>query len=384
MKSLLCLVALLSVANSAAAQIPGAITKGADVVRRAQERQRQLEQLVISEEDERKLGIGISAKLRDRFGVLQSADAHTYVTTVGLLLASASERPKLTWTFVVLDTDGVNAFAAPGGFVHVTRGLLAMLRNEAELATVLGHEIAHVSKRHTITAIRQGRAVDLGTDQTFGNQPILDWVSDKAYSSIIENAFDRNDEIEADTYGLGLSQSLGYAPRALPDFLTRLDDRNKDQPRRNGLFASHPDTKARLDRIQQFKVNAAAIALVEPRYTSRVRYPALPTEAIDVVAEAQTPSTEANGAAPADSPAAASGAQAAPAAEPAPRRLFGVRVPKVPGIAPPKPAPSAVIDSGGPRGVGADRYAKGGDNPNPVKFALPTEKELASFRAGIV
>ena len=179
MKSLLCLVALLSVANSAAAQIPGAITKGADVVRRAQERQRQLEQLVISEEDERKLGIGISAKLRDRFGVLQSADAHTYVTTVGLLLASASERPKLTWTFVVLDTDGVNAFAAPGGFVHVTRGLLAMLRNEAELATVLGHEIAHVSKRHTITAIRQGRAVDLGTDQTFGNQPILDWVSDK-------------------------------------------------------------------------------------------------------------------------------------------------------------------------------------------------------------
>ena len=100
------------------------------------------------------VGSIVSEKLRDRYGVVQDKAIHKYVTLVGATLAAESSRPKLPWTFIVLDTDGVNAFAAPGGYVHITRGALALIKNEAELADVLGHEITHVTEKHAITAIK--------------------------------------------------------------------------------------------------------------------------------------------------------------------------------------------------------------------------------------
>ena len=106
--------------------------------------------LTFSEAEEQQLGSEISTKIRDRYGVVQDRAVHKYVTLVGSVLASASSRPNLKWTFVVLDTDGVNAFAAPGGFVHITRGALALIQNEAELADVLAHEIGHVTEKHTL------------------------------------------------------------------------------------------------------------------------------------------------------------------------------------------------------------------------------------------
>jgi predicted Zn-dependent protease len=91
-------------------------------VQQAQERKQQLDDLNITEEEEIKLGADVSAKIRTRFGVAQDAAVHKYVTLVGTTLTDQSTRAKLPWTFIVLDTDGVNAFAAPGGFVHITRG----------------------------------------------------------------------------------------------------------------------------------------------------------------------------------------------------------------------------------------------------------------------
>ena len=83
-------------------------------------------------------------EIRKRFGVVQDPAVHKYVSLIGTTLAKQSERPGLNWTFIVLDTDGVNAFASPGGLVHITRGALALAKNEAEVAGVLGHEIGHV------------------------------------------------------------------------------------------------------------------------------------------------------------------------------------------------------------------------------------------------
>ena len=88
--------------------------------------------------------------MRARYGVVQDAAVHRYVTLVGTLLAKTSTRPNLPFKFIVLDTDGVNAFAAPGGFIHITRGALALMASEAELAGVLAHEIIHVTEKHTI------------------------------------------------------------------------------------------------------------------------------------------------------------------------------------------------------------------------------------------
>src|SRR5688572_28278410 len=82
--------------------------------------------LKLTEEEERQLGSDVSAQLREKYGVVQDANVHRYVTLVGTLLTQRSSRPNLRWTFIVLDTDGVNAFAAPGGFVHITRGALGL------------------------------------------------------------------------------------------------------------------------------------------------------------------------------------------------------------------------------------------------------------------
>ena len=137
---------------------------------KAQERKQQLDDMNISEAEEIELGADVSAKIRERFGVVQDPAVHKYVALVGTVLTEQTTRPKLPWTFIVLDTDGVNAFAAPGGYVHITRGALGLIKTEAELAGVLGHEIAHVAQKHTVNAIRKSKVVQAGASETLVEQ----------------------------------------------------------------------------------------------------------------------------------------------------------------------------------------------------------------------
>ena len=116
-----------------------------------------IDDLKMSDEEERQLGEAVSEKLRQEFGVYQNKDVTKYVSLVGNVLAQASTRPALDWQFIVLDTDGVNAFAAPGGLVHITRGALGLIKNEAELAGVLGHEITHITAKHTVQSIQKSK-----------------------------------------------------------------------------------------------------------------------------------------------------------------------------------------------------------------------------------
>src|SRR6185369_6814095 len=173
-----------------------------------------LDDLNVTDEEERKIGDEVSAKIRQRFGVVQSAPVHKYVTLVGMTLAKQSERPSLNWTFIVLDTDGVNAFASPGGIVHITRGALGLIKNEAELSGVLGHEITHVTAKHTVRAIQKNKLVSLGADEVGGSggltQSVISKLAGAAYKNIISNAFDRDDEVEADKVGIELGNKAGY------------------------------------------------------------------------------------------------------------------------------------------------------------------------------
>ena len=185
----------------------------------------------------------------------------------------------------MLDTDGVNAFAAPGGYVHITRGALALIKTEAELAGVLAHETTHVAHKHTVNAIRKNKAVALGANETLANRSeFLTKIADKAYDMVLENAFDRGDELDADAAGVALAQKAGYAPAALADFLTRLDERNKDQPAKNGLFASHPETKERIDKVKAL-AGAKTGAVVAARYASAIKYQPTDITKIAVVTE---------------------------------------------------------------------------------------------------
>ncbi len=250
-------------------------------------RAHQFRDLQVTEAEELKLGADVSERVRDRYGVVQDTAVHRYVTLVGTLLVKKSTRPNLPFTFIVLDTDGVNAFAAPGGFIHITRGALGLMANEAELAGVLAHEIVHVTEKHTIKAIQKGKMVQITAEESITKNPevwnkLVDVTSD-----LVLAGFGRNEELESDRDGLAMAEAAGYAPGGLGAFLTRLADRNTGTSEKQGLFASHPETKerlAKLDREIKAKKYASAAVLGE-RYKANISYTARPVTEIASVEE---------------------------------------------------------------------------------------------------
>src|SRR5580765_5288127 len=367
MKNVILVAALWALAVPAHAQFGGI-----DGLKKIQDAKKKFDDLNVTEEEERKIGQDVSAKIRQRFGVVQNVPVHKYVTLVGLTLARQSERPGLPWTFVVLDTDGVNAFASPGGIVHITRGALGLIKSEAELAGVLAHEIGHVAHKHTVNAIRKNKTVQLGTSESLANRaPFVDKIANKAYEMVLENKFDRGDEMDADKVSVTLTEKAGYAPGTLAAFLGRLDDRNKDQPAQNGLFASHPETKERIDAIKKL-TGAKKGATVEVRYKANIKYEPTPVTAIATVedgASGLTGSTKPKDDKTADKNKDKKGYP--------PKRGFGVGSLKRSSSSERETA--QVSASGGSRGLGPDRAAKGGGNPTVVKASV-TDAELAAFK----
>jgi predicted Zn-dependent protease len=371
MKRSMLVVALLALAVPAHAQLGGLLNKAQKVA----DAKNKFDDLNVTDEEERKLGEDVSAKIRARFGVVQSAPVHKYVTLVGLTLAKQSERPALPWTFIVLDTDGVNAFASPGGIIHITRGALGLIQSEAELAGVLAHEIGHVAHKHTVNAIKKNKAVQLGTSETLSDRgPFLDKLANKAYEMVLENKFDRGDEMDADKVSVTLAEKAGYAPGTLAAFLTRLDERNKDQPAQNGLFASHPETKERIEAIKKL-AGAKSGATVEARYKENIKYEPTPVTAIATVEDGAAGLTGSSAPAKDDKAKKDEAAKKEP-----PKKGFGIGALK-PSSAPERQT-AQVSASGGSRGVGPDRNAKGGGNPAIVKASV-SDAEVAAFKKGI-
>jgi hypothetical protein len=247
----------------------------------------QVHDLEISDEDEEKIGAGVSEKIRARYGVVQDPAIHKYVELVGLTLAAHSSRPNLPWKFIVLDTDGVNALAAPGGYIHITRGALSLMKNEAELADVLGHEIIHVTEKHTIRAIQKGKAVQMGANETMANSPaLLGKLVDKATDAVMAG-FGRNEELEADEKGLVVAASAGYDPKGLGAFLTTLSDRNKGASSKQGLFASHPEMDERLKKLETeiATKKLTGTVVMDARFHENVKYKPVDQAAIATVAK---------------------------------------------------------------------------------------------------
>jgi len=367
-------LALVLTAAPAFAQLGGlgkTLGKANDAANKAQK----LKDLHISDADERKIGEQVSAKVRTEFGVFQDKAVTKYVSLVGMALAKASSRPDLKWEFIVLDTDGVNAFASPGGLVHITRGALGFIKSEAELAGVLAHEVAHITKKHTVNAIRKNSGMELTTEMVPGSNALIEGLANAAYDNIVEKGFDRGDEEDADEVGIKLANSLAYNPAGLGTFLTKLADRNKDQSQeRNGLFASHPETKGRIDRLNRLikSEKLTGTAMVQGRYSTAITFDAKP------LAEISTVMAGTKG-------VAGSGGKDEKAKEekPAEKPKKGFGIPSL-GLSKGKQAESTQASaSAGNRAVGTDRAAKGG--PNPSKLALPaiTPAELEAFKKGI-
>ena len=370
MKTVVVAAAIVAMATPASAQF-GALNKG---LKRAQ----QAQDLQITDNEEQQIGAEVSFRIRVRFGVVQDKAVHTYVTSVGMLLGQASDRPNLPWKFIVLDTDGVNAFASPGGFVHITRGALALIENEAELAGVLGHEMTHITEKHTINAIRKSKAVQIGADEAGGGKGMLiKAMAGKVYEMVIENSFDRGDEAESDKKGMTLAAKVGYAPAGLADFLTRLAERNEGQKERNGLFASHPETNERIETIRKDAASLkGSTALVAARYKSHVTYS--PTDLTEVPQAVEGAAGLAGGSSSKSGDAKTTESKAVP--EQPKKKGFGLGSLKR--AVAPEGQSAQVSASGGARGVGPDRNAKGGPNAALVSVTV-SAADLAAFKKGI-
>jgi len=337
----------LSVAVPASAQLGGL----SNAIKKGQQAKDTVDALTISDAEEKQIGSDISVQLRNKYGVVQDKAVTKYVTLVGTVLAQASSRPNLDWTFIVLDTDGVNAFAAPGGFVHITRGALALIQDESQLADVLGHEISHVTEKHTINAIKKEKAVS--TAASASRNQLLQEAAKAGYSMVLENKYDRNQEKDADRLGVTLANKAGYSPNGLAAFLTNLETRDKDLKEPSGLFASHPDMKDRIDTLGKLVTaqKLSSTAIVAARYHASVSYKPAAVGSIG----AYTP------------PASSSGSK------------FGLSGMNALGN---EKASNQTIASAGSRGVNADVDAPGGPNKSIVVVTV-TAAEVTEFKKGI-
>jgi predicted Zn-dependent protease len=344
---------------AAAPQIPG-IPKSKELTE-IMKRAGQLRELVVTEDEEIKLGAEVSERVRERYGVVQDAAVHRYVTLVGTLLVKKSTRPDLPFRFIVLDTDGVNAFAAPGGYIHITRGALGLMSTEAELAGVLAHEISHVTEKHTIEAIQKNKLVQMTAEESITRNPELWNRLVDVTSDLVMAGFGRGEEMESDRDGLAVADAAGYAPAGLGEFLERLAERNKATAGKQGLFASHPEMKDRLSTLdREIKAKKyASTAVLADRYRTHIAYTAKP------VAEIATIEAGAAGLA---------GGTTKPAAEPK-KKGFGLGSLLKPGGTEKKSA--EVTGSAASRGVDTERNAKGG----PVKTMVAVKVSPAELDA---
>ena len=208
--------------------------------------------LPIGYEEEQSIGKAIALQVVARSGgTLEQPELVRYVNLVGQAVALTSDRPDIPYHFAVLKDDSINAFAAPAGYVFVTNGMLKQVRNEAELAGVLGHEIAHVSQKHILEVIQRSKQLagvsQAGLAAANQNPQAFKNVIDTAVKKLLDEWLDQEKEIEADRLGDAFAARVGYDPTAYPALLARLRALKGDDA---AFFKTHPNFSTRIDAVQ--------------------------------------------------------------------------------------------------------------------------------------
>ncbi len=224
----------------------------------------------ISNVQEVQLGKEINQELisSGRAKIYKNQSINSYVNQIGQRLAKTSQRPNIPYTFQVVDDDSINAFATMGGYVYVHTGLIAAADNEAELASVIGHEIGHIVARHALEqmkqrAISQGLLSAAGLDRSNAIQIGMDLAISRPNS--------RADELEADRFGLKNIIQANYAPAGILGFMNKLLKRSGSVP---SFLSTHPATSERI-RILQNNIDPATAnngdGLDNRAYKNRIR-----------------------------------------------------------------------------------------------------------------
>ena len=216
----------------------------------------------ISESEEYYIGRAVAAQILSRYQPLNDPGLNLYAQKIAQAVAMASDRPSVYkgYHVQILKSDEVNAFAAPGGFIFVTTGLLKLVRSEDELACVLAHEVAHVAKKHGLKSIKASRLTSafavLGTEaaknytssQVSQLTDVFKGTVDDVVNSLIVNGYSRDKEYEADKFGAEYARNANYDPRALQAFLKRMEEAGAAGSG-GGMFKTHPAASKRVAEL---------------------------------------------------------------------------------------------------------------------------------------
>ena len=205
------------------------------------------ELMLLSESDEIQLGKQTDVQVRKQYGVYEDQKLNAYLNDMGQRLAGVSHRPNLPYKFEIVDASAVNAFAVPGGYVYFTRGILANLNNEAELAGVMGHEIGHITARHSAQQYSRAQLAQFGL--VVGGLFLGDLVSGVAQLGVgmLFLSFSRENERQADALGVEYASRAGYDGKELAAFFETLERMNPGSDRSGlpGWFSTHPSPEDR-------------------------------------------------------------------------------------------------------------------------------------------
>lgn len=204
----------------------------------------------LDEKDEIAVGREVAGRTLGAASLVPDPELQAYVNRVGRWIAMQTERPDLPWHFGVLDTASVNAFAAPGGYVLINRGLYEMLSTESQLAGVLGHEIGHIVQRHHVKVMQQSAAVSAGARAAQrSDRGILVNNLIGTGAEVMARGLDKSAEFEADRIGVVLAARAGYSPYGLVEVLHLLAARSTDDSSLALLFKTHPAPGERLTQL---------------------------------------------------------------------------------------------------------------------------------------
>lgn len=227
-----------------------------------------IQALSINDQQEIALGAQTNQKIVSQMRMSQNREVNEYINNIGQRLARSSARPNLKYTFQVVEDNAINAFATMGGYVYIHTGLMKASDNEAQLASVIGHEIGHITGRHSLeqlkqTLIAQGISSLAGLDQSQLSNVVLN-IGLRLPKS-------REMEYDADRRGLDNIIRVGYAPSAMPEFMKKLGSASS-APAFLSTHPSPPDRVQRLNNMIPPQYRAKTDGLDQGNYKQRVQY----------------------------------------------------------------------------------------------------------------
>ena len=223
----------------------------------------------VSQQQEVALGASTAAQVSAQLPLIHDAAVTSYISSLGKQLAKATDDRSLAWTFTVVDSKEVNAFALPGGWIYVNRGLIERATDMSQLAGAMAHEIGHVTRRHSVQQLQQAQQANVGVTLLCTLTKVCESGASQAAINIGGTAlfarFSRTDESEADAEAVRTTVKAGISPRGIPTlFRTLLSERQTDPGALTAFFATHPLEE---DRI---KATEELIAQVPSRELSRL------------------------------------------------------------------------------------------------------------------